>query len=426
MNPSPHYLSAQEAAQELGIRLATLYSYVSRGLIRSEETGGPRRRRRYRAEDVRRLKERKELRRDPSRAVEKALHWGAPLLESAITLIQDGRFYYRGHDALALAERCTIEQVAALIWSEEWSEKWGEEQNEQAEQVDARGLPELFQATQVTSLLEPLAPVRASWPSLRPVEAFQAILPLAGTLDRTAYDLRPLPVARTGARILHLLTATAVGQDTLPAWIAQALQRRWVPQDPGAARLLDGALVLCADHELNVSSFTARCVASAGSTPYAVVQAGLAALQGIRHGGYTERVEALLDQVETPGQAEEVLAARLKRGEPIPGFGHPLYPEGDPRARWLLARAAEARPGSPAVALAQAVTQAARSLLGEHPILDFGLVTLARALELPPGAPLALFALGRTVGWIGHALEQYRSQQLIRPRARYVGVLPAG
>jgi len=414
MNSSPHYLSAQEAAQELGISLATLYSYVSRGLIRSEEAGGPRRRRRYRAEDVQRLKERKELRRDPTRAVEKALHWGAPLLESAITLIQDGRFYYRGHDVLALAERCTIEQVAALIWTEEETES------------SAPDLPELFQATQMTSLLEQLAPVRASWPRLRPVEAFQAILPLAGALDRTAYDLRPRPVARTGARILHLLTATAVGQDALPARIAETLQRRWVPQDPGAARLLDGALVLCADHELNVSAFTARCAASAGAAPYGVVQAGLAALQGVRHGGYTERVEALLDQVEAPDQAEEVLAARLKRGEPIPGFGHPLYPEGDLRARWLLARAEEARPGSPAVALAQAVTQAAQTLLGERPTLDFGLVTLARALELPPGAPLALFALGRTVGWIGHALEQYRSQQLIRPRARYVGVLPVG
>ena len=412
MTSSPHYLSAQEAAAELGISLATLYSYVSRGLIRSEEAGGPRRRRRYRAEDVQRLKERKELRRDPSRAVEKALDWGAPLLESAITLIQDGRFFYRGRDALALADSHTIEQVAALIWLEEEAAP------------DAPALPELFRATQVTPLLAQLADARAAWPPLGLVEAFQAILPLAGALDPSAYDLRPQPVARTGARILHLLAATAVGQDGLSASIAETLQRRWVPQDAGAARLLDGALILCADHELNVSSFTARCVASAGSTPYAVVQAGLAALRGVRHGGYTERVEALLDQVGMPGQAEEVLAARLKRGEPIPGFGHRLYPGGDPRAGWLLARAAEARPGSPAVALAQAVTQAAQALLGEHPTLDFGLVTLARALDLPPGAPLALFALGRTVGWIGHALEQYRSQQLIRPRARYVGVLP--
>ncbi len=412
MTSSPHYLTAQEAAAELGISLATLYSYVSRGLIRSEEAGGPRRRRRYRAEDVQRLKERKELRRDPTRAVEKALHWGAPLLESAITLIQDGRFFYRGQDVLALADSHTIEQVAALIWLEEEAQPGSPE------------LPELFRTTQATPLLDRLADVRKAWPSLRPVEAFQAVLPLAGALDPTAYDLRPLPVARTGARILHLLAATAVGQDAGPGPIAETLQRRWVPQDPAAARLLDGALILCADHELNVSAFTARCVASAGATPYGVVQAGLAALQGVRHGGHTERVEALLDQVGAPEQAQEVLAARLKRGEPIPGFGHRLYPDGDPRARWLLARAAEARPGAPAVVLAQAVVEAAQALLGEHPTLDFGLVTLARALELPPGAPLALFALGRTVGWIGHALEQYRSQQLIRPRARYVGALP--
>src|SRR5919199_418694 len=111
------YMSALQAAEELGVSPATLYAYVSRGLVRSEaaEKGG--RSRRYRAEDVRRLRERKEQRRDPSKAAEGALYWGAPVMESAITLIADGRLYYRGRDALELISGSSIEEVAALIWT---------------------------------------------------------------------------------------------------------------------------------------------------------------------------------------------------------------------------------------------------------------------------------------------------------------------
>src|SRR5688500_13973425 len=108
------YMTARRAAEELGISLATLYAYVSRGMIRSEAAGG--RSRRYRVEDVRRLKERKERRRDPDRVVEGARRWGTPVMEAAITLRTDDGVYYRGRDVVALAARSTIEEVAALIW----------------------------------------------------------------------------------------------------------------------------------------------------------------------------------------------------------------------------------------------------------------------------------------------------------------------
>ena len=254
------------------------------------------------------------------------------------------------------------------------------------------------------------------------MEAFGISLHTAVVKDAAAYDLRPAAVARTGARILRLLTATATGSTTEP--VARALQRRWVPGDEGAVALLDRAMVLCADHELNVSSFTARCVASAGATPYAVVVAGLAALGGLEHGGNTGRVEAFLAEVERSGDARDVIAARLRRGEAVPGFGHNLYPDGDPRAKALLAALAAAYPGSPTVELAGETTRAAGEILDERPNVDFGLVVLARVLGLPPDAALALFALGRTVGWVGHAIEQYGTGKLIRPRARYVGEPP--
>jgi citrate synthase len=184
------------------------------------------------------------------------------------------------------------------------------------------------------------------------------------------------------------------------------------------------ALVLYADNGLNPSSFTARCVASAGSTPYALVSAGLAALQGSKHGGACERAEGLLAEARESRGAHATVVARLRRGESIPGFGHPLYPEGDPRAAMLLDLIAEARPKSADVALSLALVKAVREVMNEQPTIDFAVVTLCRALGLPAGSALALLGVGRVVGWIAHGLEQYREGREIRPRARYAGDLP--
>jgi citrate synthase len=167
-------------------------------------------------------------------------------------------------------------------------------------------------------------------------------------------------------------------------------------------------------------------VASANGSPWDVVSAGLAALKGSRHGGHTERVEALFREAGTAEGARRVLADRLRRGEPIPGCGHSLYPDGDPRGAALLAMAVAIAPVSPEVELALAMADAYRELIREHPTIDHGLVALSRALDLPAHTPLALFALGRTLGWIGHAIEQYAANKMIRPRAAYVGEMPEG
>ena len=190
------------------------------------------------------------------------------------------------------------------------------------------------------------------------------------------------------------------------------------------ADVLRAALILCADHELNVSSFTARCVASAGSSPYAVVIAGLAALEGTRHGGASARVESMLEALAA-GATRGAPSDRLRRGEPIDGFGHPLYPHGDPRATLLLDLLRHRYAKSAELAFVLDVAEAAAAAIREQPNLDFALAAVARVLRLPAGAPLMLFAIGRTIGWIGHAIEQYQAGQLIRPRAKYVGVVPA-
>ena len=396
------YLTAKQASGALGVTLTTLYAYKSRGQLQSEPVPGRPRERRYRREDIERLRERKETRRDPAKAAARGLHWGSPVLSSGVTLIHNGKLYYRGRDALELAESTTLEQVAELLWA-----------------AEAPELDGLFD--QPCALSRPqLAHIRAC--AKDPMVKMQMALPLAGSMDLASYDLRPAAVRHTGARILRLLTMVVAGRDTQVPFHS-ALAAAWAPKTATATDVIRMALVLCADHELNVSAFTARCAASAGATPYDAVSAAMAALKGSRHGGETGRVSALFAETETPRRARNVMANRLRRGERLPGFGHPLYPAGDPRAS-LLMRLAETSGNRKEWTLVRALARAARELLHEPPNLDFGLVALAQTYGLPEHAPLVLFAIGRTVGWIAHTIEQYASGELIRPRAHYTGPDP--
>jgi citrate synthase len=326
------------------------------------------------------------------------LHWGSPVLESALTLIQDGKLFYRGQDALKLARRSTLEEVAGLLWAAEPGER-------------------LFEQSAV--LLFRQLPLSQAGPLIR----LQTILPLGAAADVPAYDLRPQGVRMAGARILRLMAAAVTGCDC-DAPVHRALQIAWAPKKPAVSEVIRTALVLCADHELNASAFVARCAASAGASPYDVVSAALATLKGHRHGGETERLTALVAEIGTPERCRMVVADRLRQGERLPGFGHPLYPEGDPRARMLL-NLAEASGNQKQWRLLRQLRRVGWELLHVQPNLDFGLVAVARSYRLPEHAPLVLFTLGRTVGWIAHAIEQYASGELIRPRARYSGPPPA-
>jgi citrate synthase len=187
---------------------------------------------------------------------------------------------------------------------------------------------------------------------------------------------------------------------------------------------VERTLVLCADHELNVSTFAARVVASTGADLYASVTGALSAMTGPRHGAASDRVEALVDEVGDPRRADAVIAARTGRGEAIPGFGHPLYPSGDPRVPPLIDAAERVARKSKRLALVLSVADAMRRARREPPNLDFGLVAVAHALDLPRGAASVLFSIGRTAGWVAHALEQREAGYLLRPRAQYVGVEP--
>jgi citrate synthase len=402
---SQRYVSAPEAARLLGVKPATLYAYVSRGLLESVP-GEQGRARRYRRSDLERL--RAEGRRAGASA---ALRWGEPVLDSAITAMTQEGPEYRGRSALALARDDTpFEAVAELLWTgtlpagrPAWS----------AGDADLASLgawlpdeapPSAVQSLAVTSL----APSDAGRFDLRT----EAVLERARRLIRVlAASLALTQRERRGRPLREALAAPSVAASAAIA-LGVAPRARTVAA-------LDRALVALADHELNVSTFAARVAASANADPYAAVSAGLAALSGPRHGAASDRVEALVAEVEAAGDGRRVIHERIRRGELVPGFGHPFYPGGDPRATLLIETAKALSVRSRTAAAAFAAIDAMAESGHPPPNIDAALVALRAALGLPRGAAAGLFAVGRTAGWIAHILEQYAAGFLLRPRARF-------
>ncbi|WP_034607377.1 citrate/2-methylcitrate synthase [Chitinimonas koreensis] len=409
---APH-LTAAEAAALLGVSRQTLYAYVSRGLLRAQPADDPRERR-YAREEVEQLAGRRARGRQPREVARATLDWGLPVLASAITLIEDGRLHYRGEPAERLAATATLEQVAALLWQCDAAAAFA---------PAAPALPPDWLACAEARAAQPLS------------ERLPTLLALAASdADSAIWQRDPQRVAAAAGALLRLVLACVLGRPPSAEALHLQCGEAW-RLDAAGAELVRRALVLCADHELNASSFTARCVASTGASLKAAVLAGLAALSGGRHGGATARVEAWWDELDRAGgaAADDVpadsvpadyvgvaLHARLARGDGLPGFGHPLYPHGDPRAQLLLAQILPQRPAW------RTMLEAAERLTGGLPSIDVALVALRRHLGLPRDAAFGLFAAGRTAGWIAHALEQRGEPGLIRPRAAYVGPPPAG
>jgi len=277
-------LTARQAADRLGIKVDTLYAYVSRGRLRSVTVPGTRERR-YPNVDVEALLDARSGVRLPASADPEAL---MPVIGSSICLIENGRFYYRGQDAVRLSRGATLEDITRLLWLDETG----------PELTDVIG-PEPghpFSSTAASGL----------------IERCQIRLTSLGDEDLSALDLSRARVARTGWRILRELAACVAPSLPTPEPIHCRLAAAWRLGEP-AADLLRRCLVLIADHELNPSTFVARCVASTGATPYAVIVAALGALSGRLHGGETARAEGLFLELMEVGDPMAVMAGRLAR-----------------------------------------------------------------------------------------------------------------
>ncbi len=401
-------LSATEAAQLLGVSLPTLYAYVSRGLLQSLPDGANRRHS-YDGAEVRLLARRRADAKRAGKVAERSLAWGVPVLESRITQIADGALRYRGHDALALATTATLEEVAALLWD------CAPERLARAAAHDAAADPSWADWMQ-------------RWRAHAPLERALVLLPAAAATMPHAPAQDADGRLDTACALMRTTAAALAGATPSSAPIHLQLAEAWGVREPRGVDLLRMALVLCADHELNPSTFAVRCIASTGAHLYGAIAGGLAALAGPRHGGETRRVTVLLDEAARAADPDRYLAERLAHDERttggrtlLAGFDHPLYPQGDPRAS-LLTDALRAHFDAHASlrdALALAASVEAATTL--RPTSDFALALVERTLALPPDAAFVLFAAGRVVGWIAHAIEQQTDGGLIRPRARYIG-----
>jgi len=392
------YLSAREAAAELAISPATLYAYVSRGLIRSEPSPDSRSHR-YRAEDIRGLKER----RAPSAAEprgSRSFDPDLPVLDSSVSTITEAGAIYRGVNCVDLAEKDTLEHTATLLW-------------------DVTGV-DPFASDNCPLVSDEMRAIAEAAHRAAPIDRAIAVLALATSADPGAFTRAPEGRAMVGGRILRLLVATMLKTAPSAEPLHLQIAKVWAGDHKHAADLIRRALVLLADHELNASTFTVRCAASTGLSLYDAVIAGLAALKGPKHGGAgvlaSRLVKTLIDQ-----DPEPVIRDRVALGERFAGFGHGVYKHGDPRAMSLLdalTRAGAARK------FTREVPERIAQATGEFVNIDYALAVLVHSLRLAPGSELTLFAMARAVGWIAHASEQLQYGRLIRPRARYVGPAP--
>ncbi|MDQ6436448.1 citrate synthase family protein [Mesorhizobium sp. LHD-90] len=388
------YLSAREAASELSISAATLYAYVSRGMIRSEPSADSRARR-YRADDVRALRNR----RLPGGSG-KGGEPDPPVLDSAICTITDQGSIYRGVHAVALSERATLEQTATLLW-------------------DVGG-DNPFSAANLPVVSPAMRAVAGATANEQGMSRAAAILALAGDADPRAFNRSRDGRAQVGARVMRLVCAGILGAEPSAAPLHRQVAECWTPGDEAAAELFRRALVLLADHELNASTYAVRCAASTGLNLYDATVAGLVALKGPRHGGAGPLAAHMVADL-AEGDVSAKVRERIALGDRIPGFGHTIYKNGDPRADSLLAALAEAGADP---RLAVEVPARITDATGLHPNIDFALAVMMRMFGLPIGHESGLFAIARSAGWVAHAIEQLASEVLIRPRARYIGPAP--
>ncbi|MGK5630215.1 citrate synthase [Streptomyces sp. URMC 123] len=425
-------LSTREAAVRLGVKPETVYAYVSRGLLSSRRSPGGRGST-FAAEDVEALARRG--RRDgrlqggtgpapqgssgsarpggdgPWAAGALAAPGGTPAVRTGITLIEDGRCFFRGVDSTALAERHGFEEVAEWLWT---------------------GV--LRPGVRFAAPVEPLAAARRAVAALPdhsgPMDRLRLAVVAAAAADPLRFDLSEATVLATARTVIATLVGALPSAGRSPDDADPIARRLWarltpVPADDAAVRVMEAALVLLTDHDLAASTLAVRVAASARAHPYAVVSAGLGALDGPLHGGASALAHRMLDEVLQRGSAAAVVSDHLRGGRRVPGFGHRLYPGEDPRARVLFDLLEAVPSAAPALAAAREVAATTARHVAAHPNVDLALAVLSVAARMPAEAGETVFAVARTAGWIAHALEEYEERPLrMRPIGQYCGPRP--
>jgi citrate synthase len=378
------WIGRGEALARLGVKAQTLYAYVSRGRIAARPDPDDPRRSLYAVADIVRLSG-EEPEADIGQWLPPPQESDAPDIEirSSVSMSDGRRLFYRGLDAVQLAETATIEDVARLMW-------------------DARSR-------------NPFAEVR---PRVGATPGHSARGRLFAALARRAEEdaeFKPRPPEPTRIECARVLdeAVDAVAGPGPRLFLHQRLARAWKVREPDA-HLVRRALVLAADQGLDAPALAARAAAAGGASPAGAALAGLATLAGA--GTIIDLAKESAWVVAVRRQAVDA-ARRAHEAGDLSGFGDAAWPGGDPRAAALLS----------AADLPQDIARAMRegeAMTGRSPTFGLSLVAVARRLELPRDAAADLLMIGRLAGLLAHALDQMTNGSPIRARLRYVGPEP--
>lgn len=351
---------------------------------------------------------------------------GVIAAETKISSIIDSQLTYAGYDIDDLAENAQFEEIIFLLWNYRLPTK-DELQELKSKLYEYMTLnPRVYKHFEeyVTDKVHPMTALRTS------VSYIAHFDPDAeDEADEKKYER----AIRIQAKIASLVTAFSrvrEGKEPLKpnsdlsyAGNFLYMLKGELPTDI-EEEAFNKALILHADHELNASAFTARCAVSSLSDMYSGIVAAVGSLKGPLHGGANERVMAMLSEVGSLDNVDNYLDEKIANKEKIMGFGHRVYKEGDPRAKYLreMSRKITEETGqSELYEMSLAIEKRMKEEKGLIPNVDFFSATVYHSMDIPHDLFTPIFAVSRTSGWIAHILEQYRDNRIMRPRATYIG-----
>lgn len=416
-NP-PDYASAVEAARMLRVRPQTLYAYVSRGWIRSVSQPG-RKEKLYLREDLLRVGSRSAARAGHGAVAAAAMNLGEPIFATAITEITENGPNYRGYPATWLAQSgASFESVAELLWT-------GVLQAQPVAWPVPRPLPDVETLTTGWG---------ATLTAGNLLEFFAMVALLLGMQRGSIADRINQGETLVAARQIIQTIAGCCGHagthgvfcalrrgETVVGGLVRGLGVADTPENRTA---LEAILILLADHELSPGTLNARVVASGGGTLHGAIAAAFCATSGLDVGRRYDSVHRFLGRARAGSVLFKRAQRLLQQGQAVPGFHHPLYPKGDPRAEHLLALA---RSRATQTAESRAVFQFIAQMhdgAGLFPRHELAVVLLIRMMALPAPLSVAIFALARIPGWVAHVVEQRTQGTLLRPRAKFEQTAP--
>ena len=349
--------------------------------------------------------------------------------QSAICYVfgAEGRLIYRGYDIHDLADHSTFEETAYLLL-------YGD-------------LPTRVQLKTFTAAIKadqklPKAVVRIIKEAPRtapPMDVLRTAVSAAVFVDPDKGDDSPAAESRKAIRLIAQFPTLVAACHRLRSGQKPLAPRRGLNlaanllymmsgtlPDPEAAKAMDVALILHADHELNASTFAARVIAATLADMHGAVTGAMAALAGPLHGGANTEVMKMLIEIGTPERAEPWVRAALAQKKKVMGFGHRVYRTEDPRAAHLRRMSEELarKAGQPHwFAIQQTLEDVMRREKGLYCNVDFYSASMYYVMGIPLDLYTPIFAISRVSGWCAHVLEQHADNRLIRPRADYIGAM---